>query len=175
MKKLAQILKKDNRGFTLVEIIVVLAILAILIAVAIPSLSGVMKDSQGKVLMQDARAALVAIQLKATENVVPTGTRFLELIDSKGSTTISATVYYTATNSSVTADTAANCLRVTTAAGKDPDFKIVGLAYSDSSKRSGDKIVAIPLDGTATVCEDQTEADAAIKADYADATASKLV
>lgn len=174
MKKLAQILKKDNRGFTLVEIIVVLAILAILIAVAIPSLSGVMKDSQGKVLMQDARAALVAIQLKATENVVPTGTRFLELIDQGSSTSISATVYYTASNSSVTTDAAANCLRITTAAGKDPDFKIVGLAYCDTSKRSGDKIVAIPLDGTATVCETQAEADAAIAAVYTGATSSVL-
>ncbi|MDO5602599.1 MAG: type II secretion system protein [Oscillospiraceae bacterium] len=61
MKKLQE-LRKNKKGFTLVEIIVVLAILAILIAVALPNLNGVLEQNRAKVMYQDARVVYVAAQ-----------------------------------------------------------------------------------------------------------------
>ena len=146
---------KNRKGFTLVEIIVVLAILAIIIAVAIPSLSGVLRDSRGKVLLQEARAALVGIQAKITQdNLLPVGNKFLALID-KDSTTgagISVKAYYVGT---VAADG-----KIDTSAGS---FKLCGIIYCDTTKRSKDCTVFIPLNDTAAVYDTFAEADAAAK------------
>ncbi len=64
MKKI----KKNQKGFTLVEIIVVLVILAILAAAAIPTMLGFVEDAKGKAEIANARAAYVAAQTIATEN-----------------------------------------------------------------------------------------------------------
>lgn len=63
MKKI----KKNKKGFTLVEIIVVLVILAILAAAAIPTMLGFVDDAKGKAEVANARAAYVAAQTIATE------------------------------------------------------------------------------------------------------------
>lgn len=59
--------KADNKGFTLVEIIVVLVILAILMAALVPSMIGFVKEAQGKAYVTEARSAYVALQSKVTE------------------------------------------------------------------------------------------------------------
>jgi len=46
MLKLFNRKKKDNKGFTLVEIIVVLVILAILAAIAVPSVLGYVEQAK---------------------------------------------------------------------------------------------------------------------------------
>ena len=56
---------RNKKGFTLVEILVVLAVLAILIAVAVPALNGALKDAQEKTVLADARAAYIAYLLVA--------------------------------------------------------------------------------------------------------------
>ena len=56
---------RNKKGFTLVEILVVLAVLAILIAVAVPALNGALKDAQEKTVLADARAAYIAWLLVA--------------------------------------------------------------------------------------------------------------
>ena len=48
IKKLNDSMKKDNKGFTLVELIVVMAILAILAALAVPAFNNVLKESRYK-------------------------------------------------------------------------------------------------------------------------------
>lgn len=57
---------KDKKGFTLVEILVVLAIMAILIAVAVPVMVGALNDAKEKTSLADARTAYIAYELKRT-------------------------------------------------------------------------------------------------------------
>ena len=66
-------LKKNQKGFTLVELIVVLVILAILAAFTIPAMLG--NDARGKAAIAEAREIYVAAQSSGTELAAssPTG------------------------------------------------------------------------------------------------------
>lgn len=59
--------KQNKGGFTLVEMLAVLVIIAVLAAAAVPSMSGFIKDAQKKSYTVQARAVLVAAQTVATE------------------------------------------------------------------------------------------------------------
>ena len=58
MKKL----KKDNKGFTLVELIVVIVILAILAAILVPALLGYIDKAKQQQAVLNAKSALTAAQ-----------------------------------------------------------------------------------------------------------------
>jgi prepilin-type N-terminal cleavage/methylation domain-containing protein len=58
MKKM----KNDNKGFTLVELIVVLVILAILAAILVPALLGYIDRAREKQYVLNAKSALTATQ-----------------------------------------------------------------------------------------------------------------
>lgn len=60
-------MRKNRKGFTLVEIIVVLVILAILAAFTIPTMLGFVNDARGKAYIAEARTVYVAAQSTATE------------------------------------------------------------------------------------------------------------
>lgn len=60
-------MKRKNKGFTLVEVIVILVILAILAAVLIPSMSTYIDKSRDKQIIANARSAYVAAQTLLTE------------------------------------------------------------------------------------------------------------
>lgn len=66
MLKKMRDLKKSRRGFTLVEIIVVLVILAILAAFTIPAMLGFVNDARAKASIAQAREVDVAAQSAAT-------------------------------------------------------------------------------------------------------------
>ena len=55
-------MKKNNKGFTLVELIVVLVILAILAAILVPALLGYIDKAREKQITTNAEAAYVAAQ-----------------------------------------------------------------------------------------------------------------
>lgn len=59
----------QEKGFTLVEIIVVLVILAVLAAFTIPTMLGFMEDAKAKAYIAEAREVYVAAQAVATEMV----------------------------------------------------------------------------------------------------------
>jgi len=65
-------MRKKTKGFTLVEIIVVLVILAILAAFTIPTMLGFVNDANAKAHVAQAREIYVAAQAAATE-IVATG------------------------------------------------------------------------------------------------------
>lgn len=54
-------LKKNKKGFTLIELIVVIAILAILAAIAIPTFIGVTKSATDNVVIANARTLVSSI------------------------------------------------------------------------------------------------------------------
>ena len=58
MKKM----KKDNKGFTLVELIVVIVILAILAAILVPALLGYIDKAKQQQIVLNAKSALTAAQ-----------------------------------------------------------------------------------------------------------------
>ncbi len=60
-------MKKDNKGFTLVELIVVLVILAILAAILVPSLLGYIDRSRDGQDMLDAKNMLTAVQARLSD------------------------------------------------------------------------------------------------------------
>lgn len=70
-------LKKNQKGFTLVELIVVLVILAILAAFTIPAMLGFVNDAKAKAYVAEAREVKMAYQSAvteiATENKAPEG------------------------------------------------------------------------------------------------------
>lgn len=68
-------LRKDKKGFTLVELIVVLVILAILIALLIPTLTGYIDKANKKKVQAEARQVLVAAQTLADEDYNFDGTK----------------------------------------------------------------------------------------------------
>lgn len=67
-------MRKNRKGFTLVEIIVVLIILAILAAFTIPTMLGFVNDARGKAMIAEARTVYVAAQSTATEYAATTET-----------------------------------------------------------------------------------------------------
>lgn len=60
-------MKNKKKGFTLVELIVVLAILAILAAMLVPALTGYIDKANEKKYVAEARSAVVAAQTIASD------------------------------------------------------------------------------------------------------------
>ena len=63
MKKRLEALKKDQKGFTLVELIVVLVILAILAALLVPALLGYIDRAREAKFFEEARSIYTALQV----------------------------------------------------------------------------------------------------------------
>ena len=102
MKKLTKLnqLKQDKKGFTLIEIVIVLVIIAILSAMLVPSMMGWIDDSKKKSFLQEARSALTATQAEianmyvAGETNIPTsfaaGSSYLDGVSKKVGRTVAA-------------------------------------------------------------------------------------
>ena len=63
-----QKIRKDKKGFTLVELIVVLVILAILIAMLLPTLTGYISKANEKKVISEGRQILMAAKTVAAED-----------------------------------------------------------------------------------------------------------
>lgn len=72
-----QKMRKDKKGFTLVELIVVLVILAILIALLIPTLTGYIDNANKKKVLSEGRQVLMAAKTVAAEDYNYDGTKLI--------------------------------------------------------------------------------------------------
>jgi type IV pilus assembly protein PilA len=67
-------LKSDNQGFTLVEIMIVVAIVGLLAALAVPGFVKARKQSQGRRIMNDCRQMDAAIDQWSVNSGIADGT-----------------------------------------------------------------------------------------------------
>lgn len=67
-KKRSELAKGKKKGFTLVEVIVVLVILAILAAILVPTMIGWIKKANEKIIVSEASTAQIALQTIVSEN-----------------------------------------------------------------------------------------------------------
>ena len=90
MIQLINKLKKNQKGFTLVELIVVLVILAILAAFTIPAMLGFVNDARGKAAIAEAREIYVAAQSAGSDMAAKTPTGLLTVSTSSAGGTTNA-------------------------------------------------------------------------------------
>lgn len=107
-KKTNELTKKKKKGFTLVELIIVIAIIAILAAIAIPKFGQIRSDANLKADIANAKSVATAVaQAVANGDAAPT-TDYIKYIDggavikSKVDTTKTLTPSVDATSGNIT-------------------------------------------------------------------------
>ena len=137
MRKRLEALKKDQKGFTLVELIVVLVILAILAALLVPALLGYIDRARNAKYLEEARSIYTAIQaINDEEYVKSTATHPTDVSTIK--TRIDALVDPTAVTSGTVGYLDNNAARPT---GTTAVHKYFTVSYIDS-------LVFVSQDGT---------------------------
>lgn len=145
MKKLLK-LKKDKKGFTLIEMIVVIVIIAILAAIAVPAVMTYINDARDSKLISQGHGAMTTVQADlAKAQAISTDGKF-------ESTDFEAALALVKTNDSTVEDVKICTEQVSETATKCTDASKAG----DVSKirsfivKIGEKYVYIPINGATT-------------------------
>lgn len=113
--KLMERLKKDKKGFTLVEMIVVIVIIGILLAILVPGMFKYIQKAKDKQILVDARTAYLDIQMAAQEAYGANGitgsevkTVFEKISNASGTETVTVNGDKNSASITVTIDIPAN-------------------------------------------------------------------
>lgn len=79
--------KTNNKGFTITELVIVIAVIAILASVLIPTFSNVVKKANESAYSQEANVAMKNYMANMAENGEPVGNGMLFVYDKAGSDT----------------------------------------------------------------------------------------
>ena len=137
-------LKKNKKGFTLVEIIVVLVIIAILAAIAIPTMLGFVNEARQSEYIAEGRTAYVAAQTIATREIALDKT----VAEAQTAITIDAVKAITG---SATKVVKLGAITVNGISGKVETFECY-VSKTSSTTGAGYKVTINTLNNTAT-CE----------------------
>lgn len=127
-------LRKDNKGFTLVELIVVLVILAILAAILVPALLGYIDDAKDKEIELHGKSVYTAAQAVASKYYGKTTGNNIHPKDGEDTTDLDKYIGEVISLAEMeTFKMAKAIIYFEKAIGKDA-YKISGIEYSENGK-----------------------------------------
>ncbi len=138
-------MKKNNKGFTLVELIVVLVILAILAAILVPALLGYIDKARQGQYEEEVHSILTATQAKATEE-------YAKPAVSSGPATIAEIKdYINPIVAPTVVDSGDIKYNSTTATSRKKSFTVTGIENLKFTSQDGKAIEAEVKDGAVTI------------------------
>jgi prepilin-type N-terminal cleavage/methylation domain len=149
-------MKKNNKGFTLVELIVVLVILAILAAILVPALLGYIDKAREGQYAEEAHSILVAAQGFCTEKYATDATKASPTI-AEGGAMNGAAVTYINNIVTPTSVTKINSVTWRNSGATDKDkYTIAGLSITFTSQNGSKSGTMIYSNGAWTISPDDT-------------------